>query len=55
MQKEENPTIPEYNDVDYQMPTDIEGYIPNEDEPNIQENESYSETQEYIMAKSSKA
>ena len=55
MQKEENPTIPEYNDVDYQMPTDIEGYIPNEDEPNIQENESYSETQEYIMGKSSKA
>ena len=55
MQKEENPTVPEYNDVDYQMPTDIEGYIPNEDEPNIQENESYSETQEYIMGKSSKA
>lgn len=36
------------------MPTDIKGYIPNEDEPNIQENESYSETQEYIMGKSSK-
>ena len=54
MQKEENPTVPEYNDVDYQMPTDIKGYIPNEDEPNIQENESYSETQEYIMGKSSK-
>ena len=55
MQKEENPTIPEYNDVDYQMPTDIEGYIPNEDEPNIQENENYSEPQEYIMGKPSKA
>lgn len=55
MQKEENPTIPEYNDVDYQMPTDIEGYIPNEDEPNIQENGNYSEPQEYIMGKPSKA
>ena len=55
MQKEENSTIPEYNDVDYQMPTDIEGYIPNEDENNIQENENYSEPQEYIMGKPSKA
>lgn len=55
MQKEENSTIPEYNDVDYQMPTDIEGYIPNEDEPNIQENGNYSEPQEYIMGKPSKA
>ena len=55
MQKEENSTIPEYNDVDYQMPTDIEGYIPNEDETNIQENENYSEPQEYIMGKPSKA
>ena len=55
MQKEENPTVPEYNDVDYQMPTDIEGYIPNEDETNIQENENYSEPQEYIMGKPSKA
>ena len=55
MQKEESSTIPEYNDVDYQMPTDIEGYIPNEDEPNIQENGNYSEPQEYIMGKPSKA
>ena len=55
MQKEENSTIPEYNDVDYQMPTDIEGYIPNEDENNIQENENYSKPQEYIMGKPSKA
>lgn len=44
--------IQEYNDVDYKMPDDIEGYIPPEDEeasiPEIEE-------QEYIMGKPSKA
>ena len=45
--------VPEYNDVDYKMPNDIEGYIPPEREegfiPEIEEE------QEYIMGKPSKA
>ena len=49
---EEN-SIPEYNDVDYKMPEDLESYIPLEgEEVNIPEIE---EEQEYIMGKPSKA
>lgn len=50
LQKENENIVPEYNDVDYQMPTDIEGYIPEE---NIVDN--IIEQQEYIMGKPSKA
>lgn len=57
IQKEsENPVVPEYNDVDYQMPSEMDGYIPNEEkEVNIPKNEAYEEPQEYIMGKPSKA
>ena len=49
----EDNSVPEYNDVDYKMPDDLEGYIPPEDEEeNIPEVE---EEQEYIMGKPSKA
>ena len=57
IQKEsEASVVPEYNDVDYQIPTDMDGYIPNEGEDvNISRNEEYDEPQEYIMGKPSKA
>lgn len=57
MQKEsETPVVPEYNDVDYQMPSEMDGYILNEEkEVNIPKNEEYEEPQEYIMGKPSKA
>ncbi len=45
-------TTLEYNDVNYQMPTEIEGYIP-DDENNIIQDYT-SEIQEYIMGKPSK-
>ena len=53
-QKEiEDNSVPEYNDVDYKMPDDLEGYIPPEgEEVNITEIE---EEQEYIIGKPSKA
>ena len=53
-QKEmEDNSVPEYNDVDYKMPDDLEGYIPLEGEKvNIPEIE---EEQEYIMGRPSKA
>ena len=54
--EKETISVPEYNDVDYQMPTDIEGYIPGEDQiPNIPDIDIASEPQEYIMGKPSKA
>ena len=58
MKQKENEmsSVPEYNDVDYKMPEDLEGYIPGEDEiPNIPDIELTSEPQEYIMGKPSKA
>ena len=46
----------EYNDVDYQMPKDLEGYIPEGmEEMGIPELEALEEPQEYIMGKPSKA
>ena len=50
MEKENQEIVPEYHDVDYAPPTDLEGYIPPEeiDMPSSQE-------QEYIMGKPSKA
>ena len=48
--------VPEYHDLDYQMPTDIEGYVPEEREIfGIPEVEIPSEAKEYIMGKPSKA
>lgn len=56
LQKEnETEAVPEYNDVDYQMPTDIDGYIPVEGEDVITGEEAFSQQQEYIMGKPSKA
>ena len=58
MKQKENEmsSVPEYNDVDYKMPEDLEGYIPGEDEiPNMPNIELTSEPQEYIMGKPSKA
>ena len=56
LQKEnEAVTVPEYNDVDYQMPTDIDGYIPVDGEEANMVVEDYSQPQEYIMGKPSKA
>jgi|GEM_PF-5464944 len=55
--KEDN-QVPEYNNVDYMPPTDVEGYIPEETEnmENISEIEdNILDTQEYIMGKPSKA
>ena len=53
-QKEEYQEVPEYQDPDYQMPQDIDGYIPEEGEmqnyPEIDELE-----EQYIMGKPSKA
>ena len=51
VKQKESENILEYNDVDYKMPTDMEGYIP------VEENlEDYiPEMQEYIMGKPSKA
>ena len=56
LQKEnETESVPEYNDVDYQMPTDIDGYIPVDGEEANMVVEDYSQPQEYIMGKPSKA
>ena len=53
-QKEESAL--EYNDVDYQIPKDLEGYIPEGmEEMGIPELEALEEPQEYIMGKPSKA
>lgn len=52
LQKENEYIVPEYNDVDYQMPTEMEGYIPEEGE-NL--GDYIPEQQEYIMGKASKA
>lgn len=44
--------VPEYNDVDYAPPVDIEGYIPGEiEQPQIDE----TEIKDYILGKPSKA
>ena len=53
-QNKEEVEVPEYNNPDYQMPQDLDGYIPPmpEDEMYIPE---MSEPQEYIMGKPSKA
>ena len=53
MFQKENETalVPEYNDVDYQMPTDIDGYIPVDGEEANMVVEDYSQPQEYIMGK----
>ena len=50
IEKENQEIVPEYHDIDYAPPTDLEGYIPPEeiDMPSSQE-------QEYIMGKPSKA
>ena len=45
--------VPEYHDVDYKMPEDIDGYIPQEGV--MPEDVTYEEPQEYIMGKPSKA
>ena len=45
--------VPEYNDVDYMPPTDMEGYIPEENI--VPELEQETEVKEYIMGKTSKA
>ena len=45
--------VPEYNDVDYMPPTDMEGYIPEENI--VPELEQETEVKEYIMGKPSKA
>ena len=47
--------VPEYNDTDYQMPTDIEGYVPGEGEEQIIPEIEESENKEYIMGKPSRA
>ena len=49
--------VPEYNDVDYMPPTDIDGYIPTEDHPEIipQDIQEDMQIKEYIMGKPSKA
>ena len=52
IERENANQIPEYNDVDYAPPTDIEGYIPEEMEQSILEE---TEIKEYILGKPSKA
>ena len=53
IKENEDNSVPEYNDVEYKMPDNLEGYIPPEgEELNIPEIE---EEQEYIMGKLSKA
>lgn len=44
--------VPQYEDPDYAMPTDIEGYVPNEE---LEMLEPLEEEQEYILGKPSKA
>ena len=46
--------VPEYNDVDYMPPTNMEGYIPEEGN-DLQEIQPDIEIKEYIMGKPSKA
>ena len=69
--KESENQIYEYNDVDYKMPDDIEGYIPvpeemengivvnatehNQESPINESNQETEEIKEYIMGKPSKA
>ena len=57
LEKENSNQVPEYNDVDYALPTDLEGYMPEEVEemsqmPTIPEE---SNVKEYILGKPSKA
>ena len=50
------PQFEEYSDPDYKMPTDMEGYIPvEEQELNDSIVEEYNKPQEYIIGKPSKA
>ena len=51
--EEKEVQVPEYNDVDYMPPTDMEGYIPEENI--VPELEQETEVKEYIMGKPSKA
>ena len=51
--EEKEAQVPEYNDVDYMPPTDMEGYIPEENI--VPELEQETEVKEYIMGKPSKA
>jgi DNA polymerase III epsilon subunit family exonuclease len=51
--EDENASIPEYHDLDYQMPTEVEGYVP--EEVDLGEEIIPSQSQEYIMGKPSKA
>lgn len=54
--RENEGQVPEYNDVDYAPPTDLEGYIPEEGEmQGVPDIEEVSENKEYIMGKPSKA
>ena len=58
LQQEHEEQVPEYNDVDYMPPTDMEGYIPGEEQDGniVQEmGQEFQEMQEYIMGKPSKA
>ena len=51
--EEKEAQVLEYNDVDYMPPTDMEGYIPEENI--VPELEQETEVKEYIMGKPSKA
>lgn len=53
-QRENEASVPEYYDDNYQMPTEVEGYIP-EETMELPEMEETSVRQEYIMGKPSKA
>lgn len=55
--KETGNDVPEYKDVDYRPPIDIEGYIPQESEENniTLEMQEKTEIKQYIMGKPSKA
>jgi len=54
--KDNEEIVPEYNDVDYVPPQDLEGYIPeNDDIQEVADIEELSENKEYIMGKPSKA
>ena len=56
LEKENETPLPEYNDPNYQPPTDMEGYIPEEGDMQVMPDmEEVSENIEYIMGKPSKA